>query len=75
MWKKDELAFTLYRVLYQLDSSGEFHSEWLDAIRSTLRTLGLDEFWDHQFNYTKMNHLKLMVEKGLKDLHIQAWRI
>ena len=48
--------------------------ENFDTIRTTLRTLGLDEFWDHQFNYTKMNHLKLMVEKGPKDLHIQALR-
>ena len=72
--KKDKLAFTLYRVLFQLDSSGEFHSQWLDTIRTTLRSLGLDEFWDNQFNYTKMSQLKSMVEKGLKDLHIQTWR-
>ena len=26
--KKDRLALTLYRVLYQLDFSGEFHSQW-----------------------------------------------
>ena len=33
--KKDKLASTLYRVLYQLDYCGEFHSQWLDTIRTT----------------------------------------
>ena len=70
--KKDNLAFTLYRVPFQLDSSGKTLSQLLDTIRTTLRTLGMDDVWDHQFNYTKMSNLKFMVEKGLKDVHIRA---
>ena len=51
--KKDKLAFILYKVLFQLDSCGEYHSQWLDTIRTTLRNVGIDEFWDNQFNMLK----------------------
>ncbi|MEW8548127.1 MAG: reverse transcriptase family protein, partial [Candidatus Thiodiazotropha sp.] len=71
--KKDKLAFTLYKVLYQLDSYGEYHSQWLDTIRTTLRNVGLGEFWDNQFNYAKMNNLKERVDKALRETYIQTW--
>ena len=46
--KKGKLAFTLCKVLFQLDSCGEYHSQWLDTIRTTLRNVGIGEFWDDQ---------------------------
>ena len=42
---KDKLAVTLYRIIYQLDYNGEYHSQWLNSIRrTTLRNLGFDDF-------------------------------
>ena len=72
--KKDKLAFTLYKVLFQLDSCGEYHSQWLDTIRTTLRNVGIGEFWDNQFNYVKKNNLKERVDKGLREAYTQNWR-
>ena len=74
MGKKNKLAFTLYKVLFQLDSCGEYHSQWLDTIRTTLRNVGIGEFWDNQFNYVKMNNLKESVDKGLREAYTQNWR-
>ena len=42
--KKRKLAVTLYRIIYQLDYNGEYHSQWFNSIRTTLRNLGLDKF-------------------------------
>ena len=41
---KDKLAVTLYRIIYQLDYNGEYHSQWLNSIRTMLQNLGLDDF-------------------------------
>ena len=72
--KKDKLAVTLYRIIYQLDYNGEYHSQWLNSIRTTLRNLGLDDFWDGQFNFANMDNLKAMVDKRLKESHMQSWK-
>ena len=42
--KKDKLAVTLYRIIHQLDFNGEYHSQWLNSIRTTLQNLSLDDF-------------------------------
>ena len=72
--KNDKLAVTLYRIIYQLDYSGEYHSQWLNSIRTTLQNLGLDDFWDGQFSFANMDNLKAMVDKRLKASHIQSWK-
>ena len=43
-------------------------------VQTTLRNVGIGEFWDNQFNYVKMNNLKEMVDKGLREVYIQNWR-
>ena len=72
--KKDKLAVTLYRIIYQLDYNGEYHSQWLNSIRTTLRKLGLDDFSDGQFKVDNMDNLKAVVDKRLKESHIQSWK-
>ena len=46
----------------------------MNIIRTTLQNLGLDDFWDGQFNFANVDNLKAMVDKRVKESHIQTWK-
>lgn len=71
--KKDNLSFILYKILYQLDMNGVYHSQGLNEVRTTLQNCQLDKFWTNQFNLVKFSHIKPTVEKALNRAYITAW--
>ncbi|MEW8548698.1 MAG: reverse transcriptase family protein, partial [Candidatus Thiodiazotropha sp.] len=71
--KKDKLSFILYKILYQLDLNGVYHSQWLNTIRTTLQNCQLDEVWTNQYNIVNFTHVKPAVEKALKKSYVNTW--
>ena len=67
--KEDKLSYRLYRIMYYMDEHGYFHSQWLNSIRTILQNCNLDLYWYNQFQYPKLDFLKLKVKQKLKEIY------
>ena len=60
----------MYKLLYEMNCSGNMQSKWLLNVKSILNDVGLSFVWDSQEVLSK-NSIKYYVKQILQDQFVQ----
>jgi hypothetical protein len=73
---KRKISYHIYQLLYSLDKSEVFHSDWISKIKEVLVKCNLyDTYWVNQENISNisLNEFKQQIKKNLSKNYEQLW--
>ena len=70
--KDTKYSKNMYDITFSLNKENQFHSKWLESIKSILENTGLSYIWLNQY-VPNTKYLIKIVKQRLKDQFFQSW--
>ena len=71
---KNDIATTLYKLIYHLNEQNQLNSPWLNHIKTIIKTNGFGNVWTSH-NEVNSKWLVQAFKQKLKDQYIQTWSL